>query len=399
MRVVFRFYAVYSQGLGDRADFSTSKIGRRVDLRRRYQHSCRYLRKGWSWVGARGTALWVRARSTALWVGVVVVLSMVIVTGCQSPVTQREHAERYPLFDAMRGELGPFQYGKEVDAPRTRRYYRKCVVGLPDAYHQPGFFEFDGVAMAVHAFYPTFPRTESESGTVIVLHGYLSHALDHAPLINRALREGYVVIAPELPGHGLSGGNRGGIDDFRTYGAFLDTVIKLIAGDAPRPWHVVGHSTGALAIFEYLRDNTAGTDPFEAVILVAPLIRSWAYGAARFGRFITSPVIDTVLTRYDSPLGVPQMPLSWFDAQVEWNRELQRNAETEPPVLRELLVLQGNRDTVVAWRYNRKIIRQVFPLAEYQMISGGTHTMLQEETPRQDEVLDRIIRYVGGTVE
>ncbi|MFA7567778.1 MAG: hypothetical protein WCY01_12170, partial [Alkalispirochaeta sp.] len=83
--------------MGDRADFSTSKIGRRVDLRRRYQHSCRYLRKGWSWVGARGTALWVRARSTALWVGVVVVLTMVIVTGCQSPVTQREHAERYPL--------------------------------------------------------------------------------------------------------------------------------------------------------------------------------------------------------------------------------------------------------------------------------------------------------------
>ncbi len=316
-------------------------------------------------------------------------------TSCQSPITSREHALQYPLFEEMRDELQPYEGSGDVEAPLIRHYYRRCLKGIPDGRHRPVSFAFKGDGMALHLFYPDVVAAQGDvsrlSGTVIVLHGYLSHGLDHSAVVREALERRYMVVVPELPGHGLSGGVRGGIESFTDYGDFLAVLMEVVQGDIPPPWHIVGHSTGALSIFEYLR---SGNDPFEAVVFAAPLVRSWMYNPARVGRFLTRPFITTVATQYDSPLGIRRMPLDWFDAQLAWNRELQDYLDEYPPITREILVLQGNRDRVVAWRYNRRIIERAFSRVEYRLLPGESHVLYQRGARDRQKALDLTFEYI-----
>jgi alpha-beta hydrolase superfamily lysophospholipase len=242
--------------------------------------------------------------------------------------------------------------------------------------------------MAVHLFFPAIPTGE----TVLLVHGYLSHALDHATLIRRLLKEGYSVIAPELPGHGLSGGIRGGVESFPAYGRVLAAAIaavseyRILPGPGESDWHAIGHSTGAVAIIEYLRQVD---DPFRSIVFAAPLVRNRLYNGARAGREATRFFLDVIPTRYDNPLGVRQMPLSWFDAQVEWNSDVHRIG----PYTRPLLVIQGTHDGVVAWRYNRQVLQEIFPNIDYRTIRGAPHILYQDPTVR-DEAIDMTIDFL-----
>jgi alpha-beta hydrolase superfamily lysophospholipase len=316
----------------------------------------------------------------------------VMLAGCNTPISTDEHAEEFPQYAAMRAELPPLAGSASAQIPVIRRRYRACTAGVAGARHEAGWFLFRDERMAAHLFFPAEADGKTDAsgpaGTVFFIHGYLSHALDHAALIRRLLREGYIVVAPELPGHGLSGGIRGGIDSFSDYGAFLSALIADVGRRAPRPWHAIGHSTGAVAILEHLWTDG---DPFGAVVFAAPLVRNRMYDAARVGRFLTQPVVSTFPTRYDSPLGVPRMPLSWFDAQVAWNAELDSVATIDRPVY----VLQGDRDRVVAWRYNRKVIGDLFTTVDYDLIPGASHVLYQtEDVDTRQQTLDRTVAYL-----
>ncbi len=320
-------------------------------------------------------------------------VSIVLVfSGCRTVVSDEEHALNYPSYQEMTAELTPLEFFASTEIPRIREYYARCTAGLPDARHEAGFFLFEGDRMAVHLFYPPGVEDgEGASGSVVILHGYLSHALDQAAVIRRALRLNFIVVAPELPGHGLSGGVRGGIDDFTAYGRFLAEVTERMAGAAPRPWHVIGHSTGALSVIEYLWN---GEDPFDEVVFAAPLVRSYMYNPARLGRFLSRPFIDTVPTQYDSPLGVSRMPLSWFDAQVRWNNAISDRLAGRGVIARHVVVIQGNRDRVVAWRHNRTVINEIFPGSEYHIIRGASHVLFQEEREIRRTALDIAFRHM-----
>jgi alpha-beta hydrolase superfamily lysophospholipase len=344
------------------------------------------------------------ATYSRLFLAITIVAVATVLGGCNTPISTDEHAAEFPQYAVMRAELPPLAESATASIPHTRRRYRACTAGVPGTRHEAGWFLFRNERMAAHLFFPASARASASgptpvtaddqpdppgpAGTVFLVHGYLSHALDHAALIRRLLREGYLVVAPELPGHGLSGGIRGGIDSFSDYGAFLSVLIDDVGERAPRPWHAIGHSTGAVAILEHLR---ADGDPFGAIVFAAPLVRNRMYDAARVGRFLTQPLVSTFPTRYDSPLGVPRMPLSWFDAQVAWNAELDSVATIDRPVY----VLQGDRDRVVAWRYNRGVIGELFTTVDYDLIPGASHVLFQEEDrDTRQQTLDRTIAYL-----
>lgn len=299
----------------------------------------------------------------------------------------------------MRREIETVGRWNEVWTPtmeQTRRYYAACTRGISGAVHDAGWVEFDGVGIAVHRFSPPSAvngANASPRGIVFLVHGYLSHVQEHHPLIRSLIRDGYVVVAPELPGHGLSGGIRGGIDSFTGYGSMVAAVIDQTQPPKTVPWSIIGHSTGAVAILEYLE---SAPDPFDAVVFAAPLVRNRMYNVARIGRWISRPFVDAVDTKYDSPLGVSRMPLSWFDAQVAWNRTIEGDVRFD----RKILVLQGNRDRVVAWRYNRSVILDLFPNAQYEVMPGATHILYQESTPRlRDKAIARTIAYLEGELD
>jgi alpha-beta hydrolase superfamily lysophospholipase len=240
--------------------------------------------------------------------------------------------------------------------------------------------------MAVHVWRPEDDAVSS-NGTVFVIHGYLAHPLQHAALIRRLLAEDYTVVAPELPGHALSDGERGGIEDFADYGRFLAAVTHYLDGALPEPWHAVGHSTGATTIYEFLRQHP---DPFASVVFVAPLVRSRFYRVSRVGRFLSRPFVDEVNTGYDDPLGVQRMPLSWFDAQVAWNRRF----PDYPEISREILVLQGTADHVVAWRYNRRALTDAFSEVEYELYPGAGHVLFRAKPAVRDAAVERAVQHI-----
>jgi alpha-beta hydrolase superfamily lysophospholipase len=314
---------------------------------------------------------------------VLIVVGVFILFGCATPPP---HAEAYPEYRAMRAELAPLELGEPVTAPTIRSYYEAVADGVDGVIHTPGTVPALGGAMAVHVWQPRSGDAPSR-GTVFVIHGYLAHPLQHAALIRRLLAEGYTVVAPELPGHALSDGERGGIDDFSDYGRFLAAVTDYLDGQIPEPWHAVGHSTGATTIYEFLRQNP---DPFASVVFVAPLVRSRFYRVSRVGRFLSRPFLDEVNTGYDDPLGVQRMPLSWFDAQVAWNERLPEY----PEIQREILVLQGTADHVVAWRYNRRALTAAFSEVAYELYPGAGHVLFRAEPAVRDAAVTRAVTHI-----
>ncbi len=295
-------------------------------------------------------------------------------------------AEPHREYQAMRAELAPLRFDRASTTPTIRSWYAECIAGVDGARHDTGTFPSLDMDMTAHVFYPGAGGAHVR-GTVVVVHGYLAHPIQLASLIRGLVIEGYVVVAPELPGHALSDGPRGEIDDFSEYGVFLADLIDFIDGHLPRPWHAVGHSTGATAIYEFVRDHT---DPFDAVVFAAPLVRSHRFVVSRAARAFTRPFIDTVRTGYDDPLGMERMPLSWFDAQVEWNERKERFVALS----RTVLVLQGTDDRVVDWRYNRVFLSHAIPALEYVMLDGAEHVIYRGGSEIARFAVDRTIRHI-----
>lgn len=310
---------------------------------------------------------------------------MLLLGSCSGAPESRPSQGNLLLRERMQAELPPFSSAEPGRTPMVSHYYREAYGDVRGATHEAGYLDVEEYRIALHLFSPL----ETTAGSLVVIHGYLAHTLQLSSLIEAALLEGYRVLAMELPGHALSGGERGGIGEFSDYGALLAAALDAAEQRLPRPWHAAGHSTGAATILVHLAEVG---DPFDRVVFLAPLIRSKYYGLSRFGRTVSRPFLSSISTGYDDPLGVSNMPLAWFDAQVRWNRENRRYPTFERP----LLVLQGNEDTVVAWRRNRRYLEGHFPAMEYHLLDGAGHVILREEPEILEDALLMILRFLDG---
>lgn len=86
--------------------------------------------------------------------------------------------------------------------------------------------------------------------TVIFLHGSGGDHRTWALQTRWFAYHGYSVLAPDLPGHGLSGG-----DAFKTIedsGPWLSAFLKTVDVKSA---HIIGHSQGFLTALEFVKDN------------------------------------------------------------------------------------------------------------------------------------------------
>lgn len=279
--------------------------------------------------------------------------------------------------------------------PMIRGYYRDEIGPLPNGIlHDTVAVEALGEPMAVHIFHP-LPEPEGgrtlPKGTIFVVHGYLAYPADMGSVIRAMLSHGYLVVAPALPGHGLSAGERAGIRDFSDYGQFISDLLTQLGEQLPTPWHAVGHSTGATALYEYIREYTPlDPDPFTAVVFLAPLVRSTWYRASRIGRFLALPFVSRIPAGVDDPLVPSTMPLSWFDAQVRWNQR----AESFAIVTRPILVIQGDLDTVVDWRYNRRFLERKLACLRYELLPQAGHVVHDSDPATRRATINLLNEYI-----
>jgi alpha-beta hydrolase superfamily lysophospholipase len=116
-------------------------------------------------------------------------------------------------------------------------------------------------------------------GVVVFLHGLSEHADRHHPFIQHLEQAGWAVLAPDLRGHGHSGGVRGGIsqedDPLLDLAAVLDRAQQLY------PAHVrvlIGHSLGGCIAARFVAamakppESVPWARPVDALVLSAPAL-------------------------------------------------------------------------------------------------------------------------------
>lgn len=104
---------------------------------------------------------------------------------------------------------------------------------------------------------------------LVVVHGFAEHMRYYYEMAEELSQKGVAVHLMDLPGHGLSDGRRGHIDDFQDY---LDNV-HLFFHSYPhflktKPAFLLGHSLGGLIATQYCLQQKP---KIEGLVLCSPL--------------------------------------------------------------------------------------------------------------------------------
>ena len=311
-------------------------------------------------------------------------------TKALAQVCSRVRQELPPWSESTPGTLTPAQ----------RRYVEYFELPRQGLVHRIGTVPTSRLNIAVQRFTPN----RTPRGTVVLLHGYLDHSALHSRAIRTFTNWGFTVVVYDMPGHGLSDGDPAAVDDFQIYADVLAAVIRTASADTARPLWLVAHSTGAAAVLTLLNQWRDHSPPprLEGVVLLAPLIRSWATGPSELGHALADPFVDrvprvqrpvshdpeTMRMLRRNPMRVRSVPLGWFEELREWQERVE---DWAPLPAANVTVLQGTNDTVVAWRQNLAILQRLFPNAQMHRIEGARHQLLNEDQTHREPVY-RILR-------
>lgn len=116
----------------------------------------------------------------------------------------------------------------------------------------------DGRAMHVHRW----PPADAPRGVLMIVHGMAEHGARYARFAAAANAQGWAVVAPDLPGHGLTTGTRGHFADRDGWAFALAAIHRLrehVAARHPElPLVLLGHSMGSFLAQDYVVEHGAG---------------------------------------------------------------------------------------------------------------------------------------------
>lgn len=243
-------------------------------------------------------------------------------------------------------------------------------------------------------------------GTAFIVHGYFDHVGLYGYLIRELLERNLNVVAFDLPGHGISDGERATVASFDHYVEVFEALCIAARDNLPRPWHAIGQSTGGAIVLKHLLEeeqrklnpvDNKGEHTFDRIILLAPLVypRFWAFNRLvyrlahrvikRIDRaFVAnsgdSDFVEFVKSR--DPLQSRYLPLEWVGAMKRWTEEL----EVLPSSNRPVKIIQGDRDSTLDWEDNLDSLREKLPRATIHMVPGAQHHLVNETELLRKEI-------------
>lgn len=280
-------------------------------------------------------------------------------------------------------------------------YFDLYKLNYENSIHHFGFFYSNNYKIATHCFLPNNGKYEK---IVILMHGFFDHTGVLNNLIELLINKNYAVFVYDMPGHGLSSGERVHIDSFTTYANVFDDFIKIIKKKYNKPLFLIGHSTGCSAIFEYL--STTNENHFIKIIFLAPLIRSNHWFISKIGLNLVSPFKKFVPRTFRKNSGdikflsfqknkdflQPKIiSLKWFKALTEWNKKIL----TYEPLKYSILIIQGNNDIVIDWKYNLKLLKTKINDVKIEVIDKANHQLTNESYDIKIKVFSLIETYLN----
>ncbi|MCO7513144.1 alpha/beta hydrolase [Pseudomonas guariconensis] len=284
--------------------------------------------------------------------------------------------------DLLRASLSPLAHRQPLSA-QAGDYQRYYGLDLP-AQSWLGSFRAAGFELVGQVWLP-----EAPVATLFLLHGYYDHMGLYRHVIEWALQQGFAVISCDLPGHGLSSGERASIADFGLYQQTLDALFEQARDlDLPRPWHLCGQSTGGAIAVDHLLHRGEQSPVDGQVILLAPLVRPRAWYWSKFSYCVLRHFVNGIERRFTDnssdpaflpfleadPLQPRRLPTAWVGALVAWVKRI----EAAPHSLRRPLIVQGEADATVDWPYNLKVLKAKFAEPQILMLPEARHHLANE---------------------
>lgn len=264
--------------------------------------------------------------------------------------------------------------------------------------HGFGCLSLNGFRIATHYWLPAHPR-----GTLVLVHGYYDHVGVFAHAIRFGLEQNLAVLIYDMPGHGLSSGERGVIHSFDEYADVFSGLLTA-AASLPGPRYGLGQSTGGSVYLNLMWRYPQQAEKFEAIVLCAPLIlpRGWFLGQfiyalvkpwlkrVKRGSSLSSHDYDFIdfIERKD-PLQTKTLSVEWVGAMKAWHQAF---CGYEPKT-NECLLVQGTHDQTVKWRYNLKTIARKLPALKIEYVSGAGHQLVNETDYFRVRIFARIQQY------
>ena len=338
---------------------------------------------------------------SAIWCIAVLILfrPLPAATGESATGSQPKEKELLWSADTVKQDLRPITFeAPPVYSNRIREYFAHYGLDVPGVDHFFGTFVTNGFTLAAHVFRPPAYRS-----TVILMHGYYDHTGILKNLIHELIHNGFAVAVYDMPGHGLSDGERASIDDFSSYLSVFNDFDSLCRQHLHGPFHLVCHSTGSVACLNVLL--LTGKPVFERVVFLAPLVRSRYWNLSKVGFYMAKELLVSVprvfrdnssdetfrdFLQFRDPLQPRTVPMQWARAFFSWSENIQKAASSAKPVK----LIQGTGDTTLDWEHNVAFFTRKFENIEITLVKDGRHQLLNESSGIRQRVLEEIVGYL-----
>lgn len=267
-----------------------------------------------------------------------------------------------------------------------------------DHFHRFGRVIVPPYTIAVHYWLPDKMPAIPAKGMVMIVHGYFDHMGLFEHLTRYLLKQGYGVVGFDLPGHGLSSGERAGIETFDHYVSVFEALLARVRAGFNCPVSAIGQSTGGAILLKHLADNHAKSNPLDLarVTVLAPLVEpamwwfnKWVYALTHkrlkgIKRKFRNNSQDKVFLDFvkNDPMQARLMPISWLGAMKTWVTECRKMKPCPFPVT----VLQGKEDSTLAWRFNIRLLRKKFPQSNITLLDDVQHHMVNEAPELREKI-------------
>ena len=289
---------------------------------------------------------------------------------------------------------------EEGDDLLMQKYIDYYGFNLDQTSHHFGFFRFSNFKIFSHGF--ILPESK---GTVLMLHGYFDHSGTMAKLVQACIHAGVSVVTLDLPGHGLSSGERGHISDFSLYSGMLEAFVEDYGEFLPQPLHMMGFSTGGGIVYDFIRREER--ELVDKIVLISPLVRLKKWPLLKFLVPFTDIFFDYLPRVYaesssdesfmaflkSDPLELDAVSIGWLDSVFAWNEDIGRQ-KNGPLVFKDVLVIQGTKDEVVDWKYNLSFLEERIEGIRIEIIGGARHHVANEAMRIRQEAFGKAIHFL-----